>query len=1298
MRRLLPYEHQLIKALKVTKEEYLEFLAAQYDFTQSPEERGSILRAEPASTIALVLTVVGTIFQVAAALFAEPAETQRQRRPERFSPRFGFNSAQELAQYGDPINLVYTSTQDNELGGVRVATSLVWSAIESYGSSQFMQVLLVLGAAKIRELDPDRFAFGQLSLRQILSSKVWIYYDRSGRVKYNDKVLGDGRDPSRLEGTPGTDDVCRITDGGERRSGFSQAFSPTSMNLWGVFSPIPINVDIQERDSEGQLRDADIGIKIRGEQWQAPRGRWREGDTFTLVFRKTDKNKKEKVAEEAANELRYQYVESLDPASTYKLGTALFRLKNITDSINLDKNDVVAEFECLEGGRTPTTPYDQRKAYAYSQSERDAIEDAANILKGKFEENSRTGAGVLADANLAALSRSQRFYDSDDDRYNNVQDTNVRIDFLGIRYNFSGDERVTWTTDIQSKTEDFKEGSYVVERKGSIAYTKRQLELFLADKPKLSTKKLRESYEKDLEQLRELRDYINGADESITRELRREARSSGILDTIKRQIAEKDEALDKRIEDRFDFKKSANNDGLLKEKGTDLTKNKDKKINQLLKEIEDLKDDKADLLSDDINRQRQVWIDIIRNSNQPFTAFGKSFSGGILYVKRQLGNLKGEETTDQRGVRAVRDYFRNLIREKEEALKFARYVSNNWEEIQSAADDHFYTKCLVKTEEAVYQTVSSCDYVKLAIKSRVFRTISGRAKQYGENDAPNGFKQSDNGYNARLALFKLLYKRTSAPPDEWQQVRTIFAVRRGADQDSFIGINFKAGSPDKWEFKLRAVADMAAEIRDSSPEHFAFIKNSGSRARVTHKDNEFRFTGSLVPIDPVLLRPDQEERGPVMTNEWDLFSTRSDSQLQGSFDSGPEFTLSAVTEQQRAGINDKYKDISMLALSVLSGLGMQDLRSISAYVTEGKECYRLDDETGVPSKGTRSSSWAPDIFADTVLDPENGIGAYAQPEGIDWAQLFRTKQFCRNNGLGTPLHMDGVVAEIGNWRQFWVDAAPYSLLEFAQINGRETLIPAIPTTPDGRATREIVPVATFNQGNILPNTYREEFIDYGTDVQDLIATGIYRETEFKDVFPRNASVTVARADVVESLAIRQTFDLSQYVTRREQVILYLKLLCNQRRWSRRSIEFQTIPTDSPVAPGSFIAVDIGLNIWDSLTTGLVLPEGELNVPLQSPISPGTYTVLLYQSGKPTITLNNVAIDASGNAPQLAPYAGRLFVLGATLASERVFRVSEVEMAEEGEVTVRGVEYPCEREGNRLFSRIADFSNNQFRIT
>jgi len=192
-RKLLPYEHDLIATLGVTEEEYLDFLSIQE--TYSDPKEGTVLdirnmppaaaaigagfaaaTATTAGTLALVstaLTVVGILFQVAAVLLAEKPsapKAARNQRDQRFSPRFGFNSAQELAQYGDPINLVYCNTSQNSQGAVRVAAALVWSAVEGSGSSQFMQLLLTLGAAKIKRLNYNRIAFGQLPLGQFSGS------------------------------------------------------------------------------------------------------------------------------------------------------------------------------------------------------------------------------------------------------------------------------------------------------------------------------------------------------------------------------------------------------------------------------------------------------------------------------------------------------------------------------------------------------------------------------------------------------------------------------------------------------------------------------------------------------------------------------------------------------------------------------------------------------------------------------------------------------------------------------------------------------------------------------------------------------------------------------------------------------------------------------------------------------------------------------------------------------------------------------------------------------------------------
>jgi hypothetical protein len=38
-RKLLPYEHELIQQLGVTEDEYLDFLAVQFDYTRTPEQK-----------------------------------------------------------------------------------------------------------------------------------------------------------------------------------------------------------------------------------------------------------------------------------------------------------------------------------------------------------------------------------------------------------------------------------------------------------------------------------------------------------------------------------------------------------------------------------------------------------------------------------------------------------------------------------------------------------------------------------------------------------------------------------------------------------------------------------------------------------------------------------------------------------------------------------------------------------------------------------------------------------------------------------------------------------------------------------------------------------------------------------------------------------------------------------------------------------------------------------------------------------------------------------------------------------
>ena len=1334
-RKLLPYEYDLIQQLGVTEDEYLDFIEVQFNYELSAAERIAKPQCEPVSTaflmtslglatftetliVAAVLIAPGILFQVAAMLLMPkpslPSGGGNRAREQRFSPRFGFNSSQELGQYGDPINLVYCNTNHNPIGGVRIGTSLVWSSVESYGSTQFMQLLLVLGAASIKTLDFDRTAFGQLPLGQFSASNTWLYYEDNGPVNFNNKVLGDGKDPTR-DGAAGSDDVCRVMFAKSRRDGYSQAFSPSSLTSIGVYDPIPLNVEIMERNSDGNPRWRDLRVTIETNGYNTNNGvQWEVGRTFTVIFSQTDTKRSERVAVEAARDMRYQLVAALDQAATYMLGTAKFKLVSIDpDDMNLDRSNIRARFECIEKGRRPSTPYDKTKSKLWTEQEREDIESAIDqleagsplslmgsafpnfILNNSYSIRSVTDEVGVADVVLRPVD----WINEANIAYWNG-DITLRLQKYGYTNDsFNGNETVEWRDELdQRKIATFPMG-------GSIATSEAILQEALARMPKLNVSDLRNEIKDDMRKLQNLIDSIQSGDIE-GEEIRRLAKKAGntvatSINVLQAKYKEKIKALDIDKTQLENVKKATTGNVKVLSERTGLKKGQLEDLLELSTKIDRLQDQRQDLISGNIATRTAALISFYRNESSPFANRGQTDnnrygSGGIKAMERRLSQLKGQLTTDQTGVKKVRDFFTDLIENKTQALKDAKKVYRDWENLAGAGDDNFFTKCLVKVESAAYQTVTACNFVKFAIRCKLFRRVSGRATDYGQNEAPEGFRLSDNGVKGRMAFFKVAYKKTESNRDNYRTLPIVFAVKRNADQDNFIGLAFKGNERAKWEFKIEPIGDIGAELQDSGQAEMAFIENAGRLRTYDHAGSQFAWTGSLVPISDGRIKDALRERGPIYTNEWDLFSVRSDSQVQFSFDGGPEFRITSVTEQQAESIAGKYANLSMMALGVFSGRGVQDLRSITAYVTQGKSSWIVNETTGARTYSADSTSFAPDIFADTILDTENGIGKFAKSEGIDWSGVAAAKRFCKNNGLGCQLFMDGVVAEQTPWRQFWAETAPFSLLEFARVGGRETLIPAVPVNAAGQANREVLVNALFTAGNVLEGSYKEEFIDYGSAVQDLIATVIYRETESQDVFPRNSSVTVSLKGVNPSIAVSQSFDISQFVTQRAQAILFAKLLCNQRRHIRRGIEFKTFPTDTPISPGAYIYVDIGLNTWERISSGLIMQGGELNAPLLQGIPNGSYSVLAYKGNTSPVSLAGIAVS-NGVAAALAPYVGYMFVLGAQSNKKRVFRVTEVQMDEEGEVTIKAMEHPCEDSGGKLLSRIANFSDSLFDV-
>ena len=1143
-RKLLPYEYQLIEQLGISKEEYLEFVAVQAAYNDP--KAGTVFDTRNAPVVAIVLTVVGIIFQVASTLLrpkpkittpqgvsvgtpvGAPTEGiggQAQTREQRFSPRFGFNGQQDLAKYGDPVNLIYCNTDINPKGAVRAATSLVWSAVRSYGSSQFVQLLMILGAGRIANINADKSAFGQVALEDLVAQNKFFYHNNQGTgfLSWNNEDYRRASEDPTFYGTV-LDNPYRIQPSAkdEREDGFSQAYSPGTQNAFGIYGVVPINTLVYQRNQNGDKISQRVDITAnyswdRGEELNVGKE-----IIVTIENTKDDFGRSEDFMGQSdlfqqAQETRRTLATAFDASGIFKLGSAVFKVVSI-DVGSPDEQNMNIKIRCIEAGFAPYSGY-------------------LDLIPPKGSSGNE----------------------------NQVRTDPAYVDAVRILNNLAAS---------------------------------------------------------DSRQARRVIGYEDGA--------------GAIYEYLDYSFAN-------IIEGTYP------------------------------NEYEPAKD----ILGNQTGSGQFAAEYVIGTDNE--TGAEYAYFAGYYVKKRDI-------TQDERN---------------------AYSVYKNGESTITGPESLFFTKALARAESASYRTIQQCNIVDFAIKSRVFKRISGRQERYGIYNHP-GYPISDNGVKNRVAMF--LFKYRKAGQTSFAIAPVIIAVSRAADIDNFNYIKFAStlATADYWEFKLESIAETFAEIKKHSElrdptngsTNFLYLENSPNAVTVILKDvGTLQAAGRSINSSQGF--PPLNE-SPRSISEWDLFNLDADSQCQFSFEAGPEFALTCVTEQQivKSFKNDfpnLYKNLSMVGLNLYSGRNLQDLRSFTAFVTKGRDSKSLRTRLVYGESWTDNNfigddaptCYAADIFLDTVLDVNDGIGRYAKVEGIDMRKLALAKQFCMVN----KLFMDGIIADTTNWRQFWVDAAPFSLLEFARIGGRETLIPAVPYDENtGEMHRKVNVSALFNQGNILEDSYKEEHLDYGSSVQDLIATVVYRGADINGTFSANRAVEIKLANTQEVDAVRETFYVSQFVSTREQAVLYGKFLCNIRRHIKVAIEFKTFPTMDPISPGAFIYVDIGQNSWDNIRTGIVGPGGVLNIPLDNSLPNASYEFLLYQSGIGVVS--RTATTSGNTAATLADLDGYLFVLGQKTTTRRVFRVTEVEMDEEGEITVRGTNYPCTSDG---LSEIANFDDAEFSV-
>ena len=379
-RKLLPYEHQLVHSLGITKEQYLDFVLQQQEYIDAKQGTVYDIRND-FGLVALILTVVGTLAQIAAALLMpkpnlpSAAGQRQQTRDDIFAPRFGFNSVQNLAQYGDPVHLVYTNTDANPNGGIRVATSLLWSSVKSFGSSQYVQLLLLLGAGSIGAIDYNRTAFGQTPLRDLIAQNYWLYFrpGSTGAIRGDDLKFGGNGELDPAANGVGGSNLYRVAPAAPDASGdgFSHALSPAISNRFGCYSLIPLNVSIIIRNEAGREESAPNRIEassLGGWGAAAPNatlGFIGVGEILTVTLASTVSQEDTSIKEEAADQRR-ALSSAFDNAGIFKLGSAIFSVLSANRG-STDEGDMVVTLRCIEAGLAPSIRYNANTAAVSAQ-------------------------------------------------------------------------------------------------------------------------------------------------------------------------------------------------------------------------------------------------------------------------------------------------------------------------------------------------------------------------------------------------------------------------------------------------------------------------------------------------------------------------------------------------------------------------------------------------------------------------------------------------------------------------------------------------------------------------------------------------------------------------------------------------------------------------------------------------------------------------------------------------------------------------------------------------------------------
>lgn len=1264
---LLPFEKRLIYELGITEQEYRQFAE---EVRKNPYIRPSAyahvpdVRNEGVLLSIVASLVIGALFTAASYLLApkpqqpKQSDVKRKRLPgqtgqEAFAPTFGFDSLQQLAQYGEIVPIVFTRQQENAddngtrfiSGGVLISPQMVWSRVKSWGTHQISEIVAIAGQGPMKKPSLASIYLGNTALDAVYN-EFFDFYWNGGY-----EVLGEG---SRLRIYNLRYGALRIDDGassndnafyapavnGVNQPAFCGAFTPSSQTRFGVYAGIPNGTPFRPNwkvisslkewrdDDKDQFRQARTDIKKYVDPYLRKTHPYGDDNPGSIGsgMPGTGVNFARRIGVVRLNGQGH------DLTVTSSQGIPVW--ENLTTVQEVNVGDTI---EILYGkGRQELKPFSE-----IGDAEKPELQDVRTAIESELSRyDAAFGIGttfMIGRTMWQVISRTQGPYDPKAHNGNGFLVTLRCIEAWSENQRKIGlvAERAI-TTENRLRYSDISESFYPILRyeAATVQNTRRTEVTEIGIKSNVWAK---------LNNICNFNAIPSPGKLASKKEPRGFNARNVLLET----------SYTNKYVHRMSFfaldVRQSNVDAV-----RDLTRNEGWTFlgDYIFAVVGSSPQDIYSFIRIVHANKSQLEFRF-RPVNSAWFAQQSGGKGDVFVLDGAATPFKQWTTTNYMGTFTVggRGYFARPVdyfAHKEMAVKPSQLDPDrdNAIDVTFGTWEPDYSKIDVIPKGVQINDTGSWD-VSFNRISNIMSIFFGEDPYF--DNLPNGTVRTKGGWTSanqpgRSIVMKITVESfeqslPTTPRNKWWRIVEV-------DVESFTG-NWNNGD--------------------------TFIKNARNKNGIQHGFHYEVF----IPAKYA-----ESGSGGSTTRLFERYSGIAEVSHYGdlitrSCDNGPEHEIVYVNESLSESPIPQYENCAVAGLKLRSSDNFSQLDQLRCFMADGIEVERLIDGD------VASSNLLSDLIWYMLTDKDTGTGELINSSLIDRQSLVESARFMRAN----QLFFDDAIAEPINIRTWMANVAPSVLCNLSQKNGRLALEPAVPYDSNYRidATRAIEIKGMFTDGNIIADSLDIEWLEL--EQRSLFqAAVVYRWTGLNKL-PEQRTVVVRYNDAGAASLPLEEFNF-QHITADDHAVKVARYFLALRKYITHTVTFQTMPWGLSLAPGDFIRISTAVSPYSPANNGIVKPDG--TVIAASTLADGNYSVHYWERSQTTIASGTLTI-ANGMAQNIR---NAVFSVVNENVNEAVYQVEALDFNEDGIVTIKASNYPVDSSGRSLIARdVLDLDGN-----